>query len=431
MGSRGYSNESECCSKCFSEEAANLGAIVRQRGAERPGITCCHCESTGGYYLAAKELRDVFQRLINHEYVPTNEMELPLDFLKQAESSYLTHLIEEDFGPIFFDGGSNDALLGSFIDDASSPYPMHPDDFFEDGPGYLDPEWSRRSEDWTQNDDGMFEHFDREEVWAVAPHLLSLPDAIELLRSLVDRRGHSTTFAKLLNDKSDKTVRNACIRIRQSIANVRLRLPKGQSFYRARIVPFPEAADLERSQIKREHMSAPPPKHVRAQRANVSGQPFLYLASTPEVAAAEVRPCVGNEVVIATFELRRDVFVADFRRSIDPLIPFCATDEEFNRFYKYVNDHNAFREHIGQHFARPCDNISAPGEYLLSQFICQWLLASEGIDGVAYESSQKSANECWNLALFSDHSVNMNTSAIEHRRVRGVDYEFETQTTSQ
>ncbi len=105
------------------------------------------------------------------------------------------------------------------------------------------------------------------------------------------------------DDSPQKILRTA------RIAFVKLKMlksfPVGYCFYRARHYdgswPINEPKEL----------LAPPREKARAGRMNPAGIRYMYLAERPETALVEVRPSPGSDVVVAEFELTKELTILD------------------------------------------------------------------------------------------------------------------------
>lgn len=157
-------------------------------------------------------------------------------------------------------------------------------------------------------------------------------------------------------------------------------------WYRARIRQGPRNFDIG-------EMSAPPADLVSHGRANPPGIPYLYLGSTPQTAAAEVRPHTGEVACVAEFTLLGDVKVVDLRNPRQLVSPFLLADEEQ---IGYLRSDIEFLEHLGQELTRPVLPQRAAIDYVPSQYLCEFIKMS-GYDGVIYRSS---VSDGINMALF-------------------------------
>lgn len=81
---------------------------------------------------------------------------------------------------------------------------------------------------------------------------------------------------------------------------------KLKAIYRSRCFQSAESLRLALSDITR-HLGPPPYKMARAGRMNAVGVSVFYGATTEATAMAEVRPPVGSKVVVAKFNIIRDL----------------------------------------------------------------------------------------------------------------------------
>lgn len=137
-----------------------------------------------------------------------------------------------------------------------------------------------------------------------------------------------------------------------------------------------------------------PPKHLATHgRANPPGIPYLYLGSTVETAASEIRPHTGDTATIAEF-LIEGIKAADLRHPRRRLSPFEIGDEES---IGSLRSDIPFLEQLGDELTRPVRQQIAPIDYVPSQYLCEFI-KNRGFDGVVYRSS---VGDGINLALFS------------------------------
>ncbi|MDD6047456.1 MAG: RES family NAD+ phosphorylase [bacterium] len=180
-------------------------------------------------------------------------------------------------------------------------------------------------------------------------------------------------------------------------------LKKRSSFHRARIMGIEYLEDIDiledtenESEVAQEkvlrgfpasEMNAPPFSIALSGRANPSGISYLYLASTPETACAEVRPEIGDLISVAEFKILRNL----------QIINLCKLADE-KKHYISIED-ECFFEVLQQAFSRPCRPHN-DAEYLATQFVSSYL-ASKGYAGIKYFSAQDSKNKEYNLVLFN------------------------------
>jgi len=158
-----------------------------------------------------------------------------------------------------------------------------------------------------------------------------------------------------------------------------------KQWYRARIRTGDDALTIG-------EMNAPP-KHLASHgRANPAGIPYLYLGSTPETAAAEIRPHTGEVACIADFTIP-DIRAVDLRNPRGFVSPFVLGDASK---VGQLRADLPLLERLGGELTRPILPQRAAIDYIPSQYLCEFI-KKEGFDGVLYRSS---VSEGINLALF-------------------------------
>lgn len=139
-------------------------------------------------------------------------------------------------------------------------------------------------------------------------------------------------------------------------------------------------------------MGAPPKRLAAHGRANPAGIPYLYLASKPETATAEIRPHTGEVACVADFTIP-EIRAVDLRNPRKRVSPFILTDAtEIGQLRADL----PFLERLGNELTRPVLPQGAAIDYIPSQYLCEFIKKS-GFDGVVYRSS---VSDGINLALF-------------------------------
>ena len=160
-------------------------------------------------------------------------------------------------------------------------------------------------------------------------------------------------------------------------------LPK--QWYRARIRSGDEVFEIGK-------MGAPPNRLASHGRANPAGIPCLYLGSTPETAAAEVRPHTGETACVADFTIP-DIKAVDLRNPRKLVSPFMLSDADA---IGQLRADLPLLARLGEELTRPVLPSGAAIDYIPSQYLCEFIKTS-GFDGVVYSSS---VSDGINLALF-------------------------------
>jgi len=140
-------------------------------------------------------------------------------------------------------------------------------------------------------------------------------------------------------------------------------------------------------------MGAPPKRVASHGRANPPGIPYLYLSSTPETAAAELRPHTGDVACVADFTIAPPLNAVDLRNPRKLVSPFLLADAGA---IGQLRADIPFLERLGDELTRPVLPQGAPIDYIPSQYLCEFI-KKVGKDGVVYRSS---VSEGINLALF-------------------------------
>jgi hypothetical protein len=172
------------------------------------------------------------------------------------------------------------------------------------------------------------------------------------------------------------------------------------TWYRARICE-------EDSSFKIEEMGPPPKRVVSHGRANPPGIPYLYLGSTAETAATEVRPHTGERLCVARFIIPTDVKLVDLRNPRQLVSPIELGDEtEIGKLRSDVG----FLERLGEELTRPVLPQGAAIDYVPSQFLCEFIKKC-GYDGVVYKSA---VGDGINLALFRPDAAKPSSELTEY-----------------
>lgn len=141
-------------------------------------------------------------------------------------------------------------------------------------------------------------------------------------------------------------------------------------------------------------MGAPPRRQASHGRANPAGIPYLYLGSTAETAASEVRPHTGEVACVADFTLPAGLKIIDLRSPRRLVSPFVLGVEDH---IGLLRSDIGFLERLGMELTTPIVPQGAPIDYVPSQYLCEFIKNCD-YDGVIYRSS---VSDGMNLALFA------------------------------
>jgi RES domain-containing protein len=167
--------------------------------------------------------------------------------------------------------------------------------------------------------------------------------------------------------------------------------------YRSRVNIDTEIIDIEK-------MGKPPAKIATAGRANPIGIPYIYAASNIKTAIAEIRPHKGDNITVATFEIKEALILADLRKPRESVSPFGLDEDGVNQIFRDLD----YLCHLGDELSKPILPREAHLEYLSSQYLCE-LIKHCGYDGVIYKSSVGDGD---NYAIFSDNKIEATTTEV-------------------
>lgn len=120
-------------------------------------------------------------------------------------------------------------------------------------------------------------------------------------------------------------------------------VPASTVMFRARI--HDERKRKEKYSIS--EIGPPPEGKAKAGRANLKGQPVLYMATNPSTALAEVRAWKGAAVALARFELAKDLLLVDLAQVRRVQSPF------FSDLLKWEVDLAALLDRLSNDMSRP------------------------------------------------------------------------------
>ena len=147
----------------------------------------------------------------------------------------------------------------------------------------------------------------------------------------------------------------------------------------------------------------PDAAHAKDGRANSSGIPVLYLASTEQTAISEVRPWVGSEVSVAQFRITRQLDAIDLTKGHGQLswtkLPFryLTGNEEPNAEVR----EQAVWTDIDNAFSRPVTLSDEKESYLPTRILAE-LFQEVGFDALVYRSQFGQGDKVgYNIAVFN------------------------------
>lgn len=177
-------------------------------------------------------------------------------------------------------------------------------------------------------------------------------------------------------------------------------VPRGTDLFRARVAGSQAnvKACLENPELE---LGAPPKEKAANNRMSPAGIPLLYVADNPETGIAEVRPSIGDAVVVGRFSTTRDLKFFDFtalsgRLSHSPLSWLDDNYEERSR-------RRGLLEYLHDQIAKPVK--SGDIDYVVTQALAEFIRCEpkQNFDGVIFKSVQHAGGT--NYVLFDKIST--------------------------
>jgi len=182
-------------------------------------------------------------------------------------------------------------------------------------------------------------------------------------------------------------------------------LPVGSKYYRARI--FDSHSLLkEICTDPFQHIGPPPPEKSHSGRMNIEGVSVFYGAREIDTALAELRPAIGNEVVVINVETTRSLRLLDLTR---------LDKARSSKLLSYFQP-NFTEEVQKQKFLRRLHELISqpiiPGrekDYLITQTMGEYLayIHPQPFDGILFASAQRTKGT--NIVLFSKQNLITNS----------------------
>ena len=186
-------------------------------------------------------------------------------------------------------------------------------------------------------------------------------------------------------------------------------IPRGAILWRAqrgvKYIPLKDDTGEEIGEEPIGHPAArmkPIPDKTREGRANSSGIPVLYLASTKDTAISEIRPWIGSEVSVAPFKVTRRLIAIDLTRghgrsSFGRLTLNQLSDEE--EVDAEVKEEAVWTD-IDNAFSRPVTRSDESVHYVPTRILAE-LFQEAGFDAMVYRSQfGPEGKDGYNIAIF-------------------------------
>ena len=154
-----------------------------------------------------------------------------------------------------------------------------------------------------------------------------------------------------------------------------------KSLFRARVVD-PNRIKTVLAQPEKQ-LGPPPSEFAGTGRMNAYGISIFYGATDKRTAIAEVRPSVGSTVLVAKFDIVRDVQILD----LDILANLFVKESYFSEQFADQITHAVFLRKLGKLCSKPVLPGAEKFEYLVTQAVAEFLASNPAIDGIAYPLS--------------------------------------------
>jgi hypothetical protein len=333
-----------CCPNCFNDKF--LKNHLRENGG--PG-NCDFCGKRSRYCIDPEELASLFRPVIDLYSIVEDFM--PLYDLKEWDGEFVWEKLNHDWEIFDLDYKQQEELLRTMFPCTD---PKEGDEPF------LHSHVEREGEYWGTDDEknekieNRWEAFCREIKFE---NRFFIRDKFEIER-----------FEALLSSQTEYLNK--------------------LKFYRAR--------NEKCKKLKPSEMGKPPLEKSKHGRANPKGIPYLYLASDPQTAVAEIRPEVHDKITVGTFKINKPLNIINLQN------PVLGSPFQYGDDLEYILVHFPFLRKLGTEISKPIDPEASELEYLPLQYLCEFI-KSKGYDGVKYGSS---VGEGYNLAVFNDDKAN-------------------------
>lgn len=219
---------------------------------------------------------------------------------------------------------------------------------------------------------------------------------LSTLRELKHNRRFFSPSAKALFTKLFSNVDDLHVRSVGKPLRVARQLRQGVKLFRARISPSRSAlSDFYSDPFQ--HVGPPPPHLAKAGRMNADGVVVFYGALEEKTCLAEMRPALGNELVLITVSAERSLRVLDFTR-----LDQARSGKTLSYFQPDFTEEIKKRTFLRK-LHRLISQPVVPGQeadYLITQTMAEYLahVHEPPFDGVLFASAQRAKGT--NVVLF-------------------------------
>jgi hypothetical protein len=192
-------------------------------------------------------------------------------------------------------------------------------------------------------------------------------------------------------------------------------IEKGKKIFRARIKKGV-------SKYRHKDLTSPPPRIARNNRMSPAGISYFYGALRPETCISELRPTVGEQVVVAKFVAAKNLLVLDLTETAHEEISLF--DENYSYQYERIL---SFIEHFVSEISRPIRPMDQEIDYvptqIFTEYLRQWAYDDMfgpkdhqkkviHIEGLMFQSSLEEGGK--NVVLFRGPEISLNSKKTQN-----------------
>lgn len=188
----------------------------------------------------------------------------------------------------------------------------------------------------------------------------------------------------------------------ETLLRLKEKISSKDTFYRARKINPVNYSDMKIQDFNNEDsgihgfdnekMGAPPKSVATSGRANPTGISYLYIASNPETACAEIRLQMFDLISVSKFQPIKELNIVNLK---------CNSFKDYEEPEK--TKMYCFVKKVQESLSMPV-YIQSDIEYAPSQYIAAYL-HSNNIDGIKYGSMYNTNHDSYNLVIFNPENL--------------------------
>jgi RES domain. len=352
-----------CCNRCFDNEFI----IYLIKNKHELG-SCDYCESKGVYISDTKSVGEFIREKLVNYYININDD--GLDPENYGDNVFdILNWEEGIFSEILFEKSNENKLFEDLMEDSGPDFKDVIDgdsDYFEGGDALI-----------------VLKDF------MLGSYYNSFSSAWNAFKYQCKHFGRYFDFG------NERNTREALLKIISDLfrhTSLNKKLTKETLIWRARLINPNYELPKNPLDILKE-VSPAPIGIVKNNRMSPAGISYFYGADKPETCIAEIKPSVGEKVLLSEFELTTDLAILDLT-----LIPNFKVksifDPDYNHEMRWAQD---FMERFINDISRPMTTKDLEIDYIPTQVLAEYI-RKEGYNGLKYESSQRPGE--YNYVLF-------------------------------